>query len=175
MFALMYLAIALVYLGIAWLVIRRLPSKKAKWIAVAFLVLIPTGDEILGRIYFRYLCETEAGVKVYQTVELPGKYWDDQGRARFYENFDSLLGKTYSMKYKPGIYSSLFHIDNAGYTYANKQSGQLLGEAIDFRHWGGWVRRNLSPHKSATSCIDYSNPSNRLIDRIFIPEHSKSK
>lgn len=142
-----------------------------------FLLLftLPFGDEIAGRIYLSYLCANEAGVKVYQTVELPAEYWDERGRAKFYVNFDSLLGKTYSVKYKPGTYSSFFHIDNAGYAYSNTQSGQVLGEAIDFRHWGGWIRRNSSPSKSATSCIDYSDPSNRLIDRIFILEQSKSK
>jgi hypothetical protein len=142
-----------------------------------FLLLfaLPFGDEIAGRVYFNYLCATEAGVKVYQTVELPAEYWDERGRAKFYVNFDSLLGKTYSVKYKPGTYSSFFHIDNAGYAYSNTLTGQVLGEAIDFGYWGGWMRRNLSPHNTATGCINYAEPSNRLIDRIFIPEHSKSK
>lgn len=142
-----------------------------------FLLLfaLPFGDEISGRIYFNYLCATAAGVKVYQTVKLPTEYWDERGVAKFYRNFGSLLGKTYSVKYTPGSYSSFFHIDNAGYAYSNTQTGQVLGEAIDFRHWGGWIRRNLTPDKSAISCIDYSDPSNKLIDHIFIPEHSKSK
>ncbi len=143
-----------------------------------FLLLfaLPFGDEIAGRIYFSHLCVTEAGVKVYQTVELPAEYWDERGIAKFYRDFDSLLGKTYSAKYTPGSYSLFFHIDNAGYVYSNTQTGQVLGEAIDFRHWGGWIRRNFNPGgPSATRCIDYSDPSNRLIDRIFIPEHSKSK
>jgi hypothetical protein len=132
------------------------------------------GDEIAGRIYLSHLCVKEAGVKVYHTVELPAKYWDEQGKARFYVNFDSLLGKSYSVKYKSGPYSSIFYIDNAGYAYSNTLTGQVLGEAIDFRYWGGWINRNLFP-PSAKSCIDYSDPSNRLIDRIFIPEHQKSK
>lgn len=132
------------------------------------------GDEIAGRIYLNHLCTTEARVKVYQTVELPAEYWDEQGREKFYVNFDSLLGKTYSVKYKPGTYSSPFHIDNAGYAYSNTKTGQVLGEAVDFRYWGGWIRRNLFP-PSAKSCIDYSDPSSRLIDRIFIPEYQKSK
>lgn len=144
-------------------------------ITVFLGLLVLFADEIAGRIYLSYLCATEAGVKVYQTVELSAEYWDEQGRAKFYVNFDSLLGKTYSVKYKHGTYSSFFHIDNAGYEYSNALSGKVLGEAIDFRYWGGWARRNLSPHNSATSCINYAEPSNRLIDRIFIPEHLKSK
>lgn len=140
-----------------------------------FVLLLPFADEITGRFYFNYLCATQAGVKVYQTVELPAEYWDERGVARFYREFDSLLGKTYSSKYTPGTYSSLFHIDNAGLAYLHKQSGQVLGEAIDFGHWGGWIRRNLTPHNSATGCLDYSIPSNRLIDLIFIPENARSR
>jgi hypothetical protein len=114
-------------------------------------------------------------MKVYQTVELPAEYWDERGRAKFYVNWDSHLGKTYPLKYKPGTYSLFFHIDNAEYEFVDAQSGQVLGEAIDFGYWGGWMRRNLSPNNTATGCINYAEPSNRLIDRIFIPEHSKSE
>lgn len=37
-------------------------------------------DEIAGRIYLSHLCATEAGVKVYKTVELPAEYWDERGK-----------------------------------------------------------------------------------------------
>ncbi len=169
-----------VSIWIAVKVAKRFKQRSAKLaggVGIFLLVFVVLfGDEIAGRLYFNYLCVTEAGVKVYKTVELPAEYWDVEGKAKFYVNFDSLLGKTYSVKYKPGTYSSFFYIDDAGYAYSNKQTGQVLGEAIDFRHWGGWIRRNFNPvGPSATRCIDYSVPSNRLIDRIFIQEHSKSK
>ena len=93
---------------------------------------LPFGDEIVGRTYFNYLCATEAGVKVYKTVELPAEYWDERGRAKFYVNWDSHLGKTYPLKYKPGTYSLFFHIDNAGYEFVDAQSGQVLGA----KKWG---------------------------------------
>ena len=138
-----------------------------------FLLLfaLPFGDEIAGRVYLSYLCASKAGVKVYQTVKLPGNYWDANGMARFYRDFDSLLGDHYTIKYQQGRYSSVFAIEKAGYTYLNTHSGQVLGEATDFRYWGGWVRRNFSPHNSANGCVDYSQPQNRLIDLIFVREH----
>src|SRR4030067_3518574 len=86
MIALMVLAALLVYLVVAWVTIKWLPSKKAKWIAVAVFVLIPTWDEILGRIYFKYLCETQGGIKVYKVVELPGEYWAADGMPKFYDD-----------------------------------------------------------------------------------------
>ena len=50
-----------------------------------FLLLfaLPFGDEIAGRIYLSHLCATEAGVKVYQTVELPAEYWEADGKPIF--------------------------------------------------------------------------------------------
>ncbi|MCK7498074.1 MAG: hypothetical protein MZW92_50730 [Comamonadaceae bacterium] len=55
---------------------RRFTPGRSRLVAgagIALLVfLLPFADEIAGRIYFNYLCATQAGVKVYQTVELPG-------------------------------------------------------------------------------------------------------
>lgn len=136
---------------------------------VIFLIL-PFGDEIAGRAYHGYLCATKAGVKVYQTVELPAEYWDAEGKAKFYKNFDSLLGRHYIAKYEIDEYSLFFHIDRIGYVISKKQDDQILGEVVDFRFWGGLIGRKLSSTKSAISCIDYSNSENRLIDRIFVME-----
>ena len=47
------------------------------------LLILPFADEIAGRIYFNHLCETEAGIKVYQTIELPAEYWDEDGAPKF--------------------------------------------------------------------------------------------
>lgn len=175
MIALMVFTALLVYLGIAWVVIKRLPSKKAKWITVAVFILIPTWDEILGRIYFKHLCETEGGVRVYKTVELPAEYWDGQGRAKFIDEKAGgfLLGKEYPPEYKTEAYSIFFHIDNAGYKRVDKQSGQVLGEVTDFRYWGGWMRRNLSLHNTADGCEGRIERSNNLIKQMFVPKKSK--
>lgn len=141
---------------------------------ILLLLALPFGDEIAGRIYLSHLCATEAGVKVYQTVELPAEHWDEQGRAKFIHEKAGgfLLGKEYPPEYKTGAYSTFFHIDNAGYKRVDKQSGQVLGEVTDFRHWGGWVRRNLSPSNTAISCEGGIERSNNLIKQIFKPKKS---
>lgn len=156
-------------LWIARKVAKRFTGGGARWASgvAAFLVvfLLPFADSIAGRIYFNHLCSTEAGVKVYQTVELPAEYWDEQGKAKFYVGWDSHLGKKYPLLYEQGTYSSGFYIDNAGYKFVDKQSGQVLGEIVDFRYWGGWIARNFSPHNSATTC----EFSDNLINKIFKP------
>jgi len=117
-----------------WLILILLPV--SLWIAVkvakrfkpgrvrfvgglgVFLLLffLSFADEIAGSIYFNYLCATEAGIKVYKTVELPAEYWDKYGRAMFYDEKNGNLDlATYSIEYQSGVYSSFFHIDNAGY------------------------------------------------------------
>jgi hypothetical protein len=40
-----------------------------KWLAIAALVLIPTADAIVGRIYLQHLCATESGLKVYRVAQ----------------------------------------------------------------------------------------------------------
>ena len=32
------------------------------------IFMLPLADEVLGQMYFRYLCDTQTGIKVYQTV-----------------------------------------------------------------------------------------------------------
>jgi len=135
-----------------------------------FLLLfaLPFGDEIAGKIYFNYLCATQAGVKVYQTVELPSEYWKADGKPKFYDERNGNFNlEGYRVEYTTGTYSSFFHIDNAGAKRIDGRTGQVLGEVTDFRYWGGWMRRNLSPHNTADSCENRSERSNSLIKQIF--------
>ena len=63
------------------------PSKKTgiKILVFLTLLLFLLGDEMVGRIYLNYLCATEAGVKIYETVELPSEYWDERGEPTFFD------------------------------------------------------------------------------------------
>ena len=148
---------------------KQRSARLAGGIGIFLLVFfVPFGDEIAGKIYFNYLCATEAGVKVYQTVELPAEYWDEQGRPKFYDEKNGNFNlEAYRVEYKTGAYSSSFTIDNAGAKRVDKQSGQALGEVTDFGYWGGWMRRNLSLHNTATTCEGGMERSNNLIKQIF--------
>lgn len=125
-----------------------------------FLLLfaLPFGDEIAGRVYFDYLCATEAGVKVYQTVELPAEYWDQQGAPKFIRrqgslDFDeSTLGKQYGRKSSIHSRSSLLQIDRDSYQLLDMQSQKLLGENVNYVYRGGWVSRALGSNTIATGC-----------------------
>jgi hypothetical protein len=154
---------------------KRRSTKLAGGVGIfllGFTVLF--GDEIAGGIYLNYLCNTEAGVKVYQTVELPAEYWDENGKPKFYDDKNgNFTLEGYRVDYETGVYSSFFHVDNAGYKRAEVRSGQVLGEVTDFRHWGGWIKRNFNPAgPSANSCENRKEHSNNLIKKIFTQKKS---
>lgn len=110
-----------VSIWIAVKVAKRFKQRSAKLtggLGIFLLVFfLPFSDEIAGRIYFNYLCAAEAGVKVYQTVELPAEYWDERGRAKFIKRegsleFDeSMLGNRYTRKSTLHSQSNFFRLD----------------------------------------------------------------
>jgi hypothetical protein len=69
-----YIAVAvvvtvlLVKLAGSWGASRRTKTIVG-FVSAAIFVLIPTWDMIPGQRYFKHLCETEAGLKIYKTVE----------------------------------------------------------------------------------------------------------
>jgi len=160
--------------GPLWLILILLPV--SLWIAVKvakrfnaggvrfvggviiflLLIFLPFADEIVGRIYLSYLCATEAGVRIYQTVELPAEYWDEEGRAKFIKGIgalDTTVLTTYETKTKIEKYPTYHRIEKFRFRYLDKQSGEILGEVTDFHYLGGWLVQNFSPGgKGGPSC-----------------------
>ncbi len=71
----LYLLIALMlYILLAWLAVylvkKYTGSTIAKYLTVAVFILIPSWDILPGRLYFHRLCEKEAGIRVFKTVEV---------------------------------------------------------------------------------------------------------
>jgi len=159
----------LIVLAIAiWVALKaakRFERRSAR-IAVGVLVFllvffVPFADEIAGRIYLNYLCATEAGVKVYQTVELPAEYWDERGKPKL-RTFKSstpgiitLIGTKEPYLEESSfteLYSDLLHVEKAGFRLREINSKKIVGEVVYYRYWGGWLARNFTPDRSATAC-----------------------
>jgi hypothetical protein len=143
-----------------------------------FLVsmILPVADEIAGRIYFNHLCETEAGVKVYQTIELPTEFWNEQGVPMFYRGYigNDVPSNAYAKAGKSVIAKSihqirLFRVEEFGSIYSSKGNAEVLSEVRGFRYWGGWLARNFSPHNSAISCGG-GKSYDELVEKQFIPK-----
>jgi hypothetical protein len=134
---------------------RSLPSKITGGLAVFLIILVlPVSDEIAGRIYFNYLCKTEAGVKVYRTIELPAEYWDEDGKPLFYNedngNFTLPPEKFYKVKSKKAVRQ--FGVQERRTFILDIHTQEIIGEKPWFLYWGGYIRKNFTPHNNANSC-----------------------
>lgn len=171
-----------VSIWIAYKVAKRFKQGSAK-LAVGLgvfvlLFFVPFADEIAGRIYLSHLCATEAGVKVYQTVELPAEYWDEQGRPKFVKGIgalDTAVLTNYDGNFKNEIYSSFFHVQKFRFWFFEKQSGKILGEITNFNFLGGWVTRNFNPAPGGGASCDRPVDSRGILLSIFRPVADQHK
>lgn len=165
MIVLTLLAVFAIYIIVAILVtrffIKRARTRQGKWLkglaAVAIFVLIPTWDAILGTIYFRYLCATEGGVRVYKVVELRPEYWTSEGKPKFLGHGggldEEMLGGQYQyQRSSQENYVPLFKIDKDRKVVIERTTGQPVGQLIWFLYWGGWLANSTGFHVSAASC-----------------------
>jgi len=184
--------------GPLWLILLLLPV--CVWLAIklakrfkpgisriaggigVFLLLfaLPFGDEIAGRAYLSYLCATEAGVKVYQTVELPAEYWDEKGRPKFIKGiggFDTAMLSKYDVEYTTEQYPSFFRIEKFRFKYVEKENGKILGEGTDFHYFGGWISQNFNPGPGGGASCDRADlrDSKGTLLSIFRPAMIQSR
>lgn len=183
MIALMIFTALLVYLGIAWLIIKRLPSKQAKWIAVAVFVLIPTWDEILGRIYFKSLCETEGGGQTFQVVELGKEFFLKPGEidmgtagrlpAKGGELNVKKIEENFSVTRKSTQIPQIFKINKYEVSITDRTTGNVLARHTDFSYFGGWVARHSVAHVTAIGCPLPDDSYRQFYTATFKPAKSK--
>lgn len=165
MIAVTLLAVFTIYIIVAILVtrffIKRARTRKGKWLkglaAVAIFVLIPTWDAILGTIYFRYLCATEGGVRIYKTAELSEKYWTPDGKLKLVPTKGPGVEYTIGEKYRYVLdslpeYSQLFNIDKDTYRGIDARTGEILGIRTNFIYFGGWLVNSTGFHVSGEVC-----------------------
>jgi len=150
--------------GPLWLILILLPI--AIWVAVkvakrfkrgsaklgigllVFLLvfLAPFGDEIAGSVYLSHLCATEAGTKVYRTVELPAEYWDEQGKPKYLAANGfvdmKLLPNRFGWRNVDEPYvDSAIKIEKWRWQLMDKETQTVLGEKITYMRHFGWINR----------------------------------
>ena len=113
---------------------------------------------------------------MYKQVELPAAYWDEQGRARFFNERGYLDHKFWVSKLDESgghidRYSSVIAIEKDIHPVKERDSQKVLAEVTTFRYWGGWVVRNFSPHNTAASCefIHEQNFNRSFYGQLFKP------
>lgn len=142
-------------------------SRIAKYVAIVMFVLIPTWDIIPGQLYFKHLCETEAGVKVFRTVEVGRSYFKPDGKPD-----DQKLAEQYPHMTKfDRNFSPIFHIAKTESTIQDKQTKEILGTAANFSHRGGWLTTFVLVDAAGTSCPAYPffAMHSAVLERVFRP------
>lgn len=137
----------LVCLGVVLLLSRQFKFFKrggVQLVAVFVIFLSLFADEIAGRIYLNHLCRTEAGGKVYQTVELPAEYWDGEGRMRFLKSNGDIdqvfLRKKFEWRSVSEPYSTfLLKVDKKHWQFRDGDTQNILAERTSFWWHGGWM------------------------------------
>jgi hypothetical protein len=131
------------------------PGKLAKYVAIAVFVLIPTWDIIPGQLYFSYLCRTQAGTKVFKTVEVDKTYFLKSGQPdeeRLRDQYEGIIKVDRQ-------FSRLFHIAKIQSSVRDKRSNEVLGTATDLANYGGWINANLFPQGPPDTCPKSPNHS----------------
>lgn len=162
---------------------ERRSTRLAMRLLVFLLVFfVPFGDEIAGRIYLGHLCATEAGVKVYKTVELPAEYWTEQGKPRYLAANGFVDLKLLPNRFgwhnidEPYI-DSVIRIRKRRWQFLDKEAQTVLGERITYMRLLGWINR-FSPAPNIGEGCRYlggqkeRDEEQKFFSDIFKPETS---
>lgn len=103
------------YLAIAFAVVGKFKVSRYKWLMVALVILIPSGDAIVGRVYLKYLCAKEGGLKVHRVVDHVEGFMDDGSHSDYWI-------KEYGYQFSEN------RPTNGMTTRYSKQNGQILRE-----------------------------------------------
>ena len=87
-------------------------TKKAKYLATAIMVLIPTWDMLPGYVTYHYLCETKPHVNIYRTVDnVEGFYYGIQDETYPQTPYEGYRFIDYKGR-KSGKYYRNYWVDN---------------------------------------------------------------
>ena len=130
-------------------------------------VLWPTWDIIPSRLYFKLLCQQEAGVKVFKIIEVEEAYFRQDGRP---DEKQLLKHYTQFSKHDPK-FSSWAHITKIEGSIQDKQTNELLGTVTDFVYYGGWLGSRLDPMSPLTCPAYRDGIFGNALHQIFKPSN----
>jgi len=162
---------------------RARPMRKLALASAVLLVagLASTWDELLGGPYFKHLCKTEGGVRVYKNVELPKEYWDDRGLPKFADKYGRLdtavLGKRFVWRdAKEPIKNLGTGIDRLRWQLVDTTTNDVLAEKVTFLRHYGWLHRfaSLAPNVGETCGRETGDHQSNEVARKGIDRNDKA-
>lgn len=175
MITLMILGALALYLAIAFFVTKLLvrlgETKGTRWsigvISALVFFLLPTWDEIAGRIYFNNLCNTVGGQQIIKTVELGNEFFLKPGEidvniagrlpAKGGELNHEKLKEKFSIVTSSGSISKQFRIEKDVRVVKNLQTGELLATDTRLFYFKGWLLNSTGLHVSGEICPERTN------------------
>lgn len=118
----------------------------------------------------RRLCAIDGGVKVYESVQLPAKNFNQWGQINFYrpDQGENALGLDYVFKknlhyYRQDAPTLIRH----HYQVIRRSDGRLIGETISYGRGGGDIPGPWHPSSFTCPDIVVAGP-NALLKAVFI-------
>lgn len=167
---------------------KRKGWKWSRWWTVGLvMLLIPTWDIPIGWVYFKYLCETQAGMFVHEKVKLSDEYFLDPGErnpryqstsrhayARGGELDVIRIKKDYDIRSNlDRDYAILGSIHELRTTIRDDR-GEVIAVAVSYFFRGGWLSKPLLGGRSGkTVCPRAGMPGSKgdihegVIDSAF--------
>ena len=166
------LLVVAMYIWIAYAIVKRLPSRRAKYFVGTILVLIPVWDVAPEWFYLQYLCRTEGGITIHKTVDdVEGfrdavslgivnsallrhgyKYIEGKNKTRFYldskghivqEGIENYLSK-YEITGRMNVELVLTLYMNE-WLIIDRKTNEILATMKYFSSAGGWIKQLMAP------------------------------
>lgn len=170
MIALLFLITLLLYILVGWVTVRFVGkytgTRIVKYLTIAVFVLVPTWDIIPGKFYFQHLCDREAGTRVINTMEVDPDYFMPDGQPD-----EKKLRQVVSQPNKTDKdFSSLFSITKFESGIEDIQTSVVLGRAISFSYYGGWINGYLFPQGPPITCPRYHSSHGQIWREVIKPK-----
>jgi len=163
------------YLVLAYRAIKSTKASRIKWLVVAVVVLLPTADAVVGRVYLKYLCAKEGGLKVYRVAQhvdgfMSDTFWDGDywlkkygfqfsesppvnGRVTRYSMQNGKLITEKNVRSK-SMYRVRYVSNGDTYVRAERRVETINGDEVlasykGFSFHGGWAERFLAAFTDA--------------------------
>ncbi|MDY6874278.1 MAG: hypothetical protein SVR81_09990 [Chloroflexota bacterium] len=137
----------------------------------------PVLDQIIGKVYFDHLCESDRGLFVYEKVSLDSSEFDGNNNLIYYQSLNNFFKFDYKKKYKTGIdidkkYIFLGIEKNSVYL-KNTENNKIISEYVNFSFVGGvlsrWLSNSISGGSISCDRIDQKD-MDKLISLSFVKE-----